>query len=157
MIDQISISTSYAIGRGSDHDAALNVLARYTDTEITRFTPYREVRRLLLARSPAQLSVKGHELQAKAYQPCADQSSCTGVHRFIGTDRTFNPDSSPTGVSELPPIRSYFRGLDCQQTSTRSVCAWGRCAGRLPQSSRACVKTTNGATLVFFLNQESYT
>jgi hypothetical protein len=66
----------------ADHNAALNVLARYVDTGITRFTPYQEVRRLLLARSPAQLSVKGHELQAKAYQPCADQSPvqvCTGL------------------------------------------------------------------------------
>ncbi|MDR7927246.1 transposase [Acidithiobacillus thiooxidans] len=66
----------------ADHNAALNVLARYEDTEITRFTSYKEVRRILLARSPAQLSVKGHELQAQAYQPCADKSSvqlCTGL------------------------------------------------------------------------------
>ena len=67
----------------ADHNAALNVLRRYEDTEITRFTPYKEVRRILLARSPAQLSVKGHELQAmSAYQPCADKSSvqvCTGL------------------------------------------------------------------------------
>ncbi|EQD44695.1 Transposase, IS605 OrfB [mine drainage metagenome] len=67
----------------ADHNAALNVLRRYEDTEITRFTPYQEVRRILLARSPAQLSVKGHELQVmSAYQPCADKSSvqvCTGL------------------------------------------------------------------------------
>ncbi len=67
----------------ADHNAALNVLRRYEDTEITRFTPFKEVRRILLARSPAQLSVKGHELQAvSAYQPCADKSSvqfCTGL------------------------------------------------------------------------------
>ena len=67
----------------ADHNAALNVLRRYEDTEITRFTPHQEVRRILLARSPAQLSVKGHELQAmSAYQPCADKSSvqfCTGL------------------------------------------------------------------------------
>ena len=66
----------------ADHNAALNVLRRYEDAEITRFTPYQEVRRILLARSPAQLSVNGHELQAKAYQPCADKSSvqvCTGL------------------------------------------------------------------------------
>ncbi|OCX71100.1 transposase, partial [Acidithiobacillus thiooxidans] len=55
----------------ADHNAALNVLRRYEDAEITRFTPYQEVRRILLARSPAQLSVNGHELQAQAYQPCA--------------------------------------------------------------------------------------
>lgn len=60
----------------ADHNAALNVLRRYEDAEITRFTPYQEVRRILLARSPAQLSVKGHELQAMSvYQPCADKSS----------------------------------------------------------------------------------
>ena len=41
----------------ADHNAALNVLARLDDSEISRFTPYREVRRILLARSPAQLSV----------------------------------------------------------------------------------------------------
>jgi hypothetical protein len=67
----------------ADHNAALNVLRRYEDTEITRFTPYQEVRRILLARSPAQLSVNGHELQAMSvYQPCADKSSvqfCTGL------------------------------------------------------------------------------
>ena len=66
----------------ADHNAALNVLRRYEDIEITRFTPFLEVRRILLARSPAQLSVKGHELQAKAYQPCADKSSvqfCAGL------------------------------------------------------------------------------
>jgi hypothetical protein len=61
----------------------LNVLRRYEDTEITRFTPYKEVRRILLARSPAQLSVKGHELQVMStYQPCADKSSvqfCTDL------------------------------------------------------------------------------
>ncbi len=35
----------------------------------------KEVRRILLARSPAQLSVKGHELQETkiSYQPCADK------------------------------------------------------------------------------------
>ncbi len=65
----------------ADYNAALNVRARYEDPEITRFTPYREVRRILLSRSPAQLSVKWHELQGTPYQPCADKSSvqvCTG-------------------------------------------------------------------------------
>ena len=42
----------------ADHNAALNVLARYEDTGITRFTPYQEVRRILLSRSPAPLSIK---------------------------------------------------------------------------------------------------
>ena len=58
----------------ADHNAAMNVLARLDDREITRFTPYKEVRRILLARSPAQLSVKGLELGAKAPQPSADKS-----------------------------------------------------------------------------------
>ncbi len=67
----------------ADHNAALNVLRRYGDSEITRFTPYREVRRIILARSPAQLSVKRHELQVQTYQPCADKPSpaqvCAGL------------------------------------------------------------------------------
>ena len=46
----------------ADHNAALNVLARLDDGEISRYTPCREVRRILLARSPAQLSVKRLEL-----------------------------------------------------------------------------------------------
>jgi transposase len=58
----------------ADHNAALNVLARLDDSEISRFTPYKEVRRILLARSPAQLSVKRLELGAKARQPSADKS-----------------------------------------------------------------------------------
>jgi len=58
----------------ADHNAALNVLARLDDGEITRFTPYKEVRRILLARSPAQLSVKRLELGATARQPSADKS-----------------------------------------------------------------------------------
>jgi IS605 OrfB family transposase len=59
----------------ADHNAALNVLARFDDREITRFTPYREVRRILLARSPAQLGVKRLELGAtKARQPSAEKS-----------------------------------------------------------------------------------
>lgn len=56
----------------ADHNAALNVLARLGDSEITRFTPYKEVRRILLARSPAPLSVKRLELGAQARQPSAD-------------------------------------------------------------------------------------
>lgn len=58
----------------ADHNAALNVLARLDDCEITRFTPYKEVKRILLSRSPAQLSVKGLELGAQARQPSADKS-----------------------------------------------------------------------------------
>jgi len=58
----------------ADHNAALNVLARLDDNEISRFTPYREVRQILLARSPAQLSVNRLELGAKSRQPSADKS-----------------------------------------------------------------------------------
>ncbi len=58
----------------ADHNAALNVLARLDDGEISRFTPYTEVRRILLARSPAQLSVKRVELGTKVRQPTADES-----------------------------------------------------------------------------------
>ncbi|QVL47707.1 MAG: transposase [Thiocapsa sp.] len=57
----------------ADRNAALNVLARLSDPEITRFTPYRDVKRLLLARSPAQLSVKGLELGDPSRQPSADK------------------------------------------------------------------------------------
>ncbi len=59
----------------ADFNAALNLLQRYSDQEITLYTPHKEVRRILLARSPAQLSVKGHELQETkiSYQPCADK------------------------------------------------------------------------------------
>ena len=58
----------------ADHNAALNVLARLDDREITRYTPYREVRRILLSRCPAQLSVKRVELGVKTRQPTADKS-----------------------------------------------------------------------------------
>jgi transposase len=58
----------------ADYNAALNVLARLDDPEILRFTPYKEVRRILLARSPAQLSVKRLEFGAQARQPSADKS-----------------------------------------------------------------------------------
>jgi hypothetical protein len=58
----------------ADKNAALNVLARAYDSEIARYMPYLEVRKVLLARSPAQLSVKRLELGAKARQPSADKS-----------------------------------------------------------------------------------
>jgi len=50
------------------------VLARLDDREITRFIPYNEVRRILLTRSPAQLSVNRLELGAQPRQPSADKS-----------------------------------------------------------------------------------
>jgi hypothetical protein len=60
----------------SDTNAALNVKARMTDPDIGRYTPYREIKRILLSRSPALLSVNWAELQAdrSAYQPAADKS-----------------------------------------------------------------------------------
>lgn len=57
----------------ADHNAARNVLARLYDKDIGRFTPYQEVRRILLARSPAELTVNRHELQPKGCQPCAEK------------------------------------------------------------------------------------
>jgi len=41
----------------ADPNAALRVLARLDDAETTRATAYLEVRPIVLARSPAQLSV----------------------------------------------------------------------------------------------------
>ncbi|WP_295409110.1 transposase [uncultured Thiocystis sp.] len=58
----------------ADRNAALNVLARLADPEITRFMPYRDVKRVLLARSPAPLSVKRLELGDPSRQPSADKS-----------------------------------------------------------------------------------
>lgn len=61
----------------ADHNAALNVLARLDDSEVTRLTPYKEVRRILLARSAAQLSVNRLELgvcKSQTRQPSADKS-----------------------------------------------------------------------------------
>ena len=58
----------------ADRNAALNVLARLADPEITRFMPYRDVKRVLLARSPALLSVKRLELGGSPRQPSADKS-----------------------------------------------------------------------------------
>lgn len=59
----------------ADHNAASNVLDRIFETEITRFMPHTEVKKILLKRSsPAQLSVNRHELEVSACQPCADKS-----------------------------------------------------------------------------------
>ena len=58
----------------ADHNAALNVLARLDDPDIGRFTLHGEVRRILLSRSPAQLSVNRLELGVNARQPSADES-----------------------------------------------------------------------------------
>lgn len=57
----------------ADHNAAVNVLARLGDDEISLYTPYKVVRQILLARSPAQLSVKRLELGTKVREPSADK------------------------------------------------------------------------------------
>ncbi|MDQ2988651.1 MAG: transposase, partial [Pseudomonadota bacterium] len=58
----------------ADHNAARNVRARLDDLEINRYMAFKDVHRILLARSPAQLSVKRLELAAQAVQPSADKS-----------------------------------------------------------------------------------
>jgi transposase len=57
----------------ADTNAALNVLARMRDPDIGRYTPYRDIKRILLSRSPAQLSVNWVEL-GLCRQPTADKS-----------------------------------------------------------------------------------
>ena len=42
----------------ADRIAAMNLKSRYSDREITRFTPYREVKRILLDRFLRQLETK---------------------------------------------------------------------------------------------------
>lgn len=73
-----ALATSFIVQTGdvlqADHNAALNVLARLDDQEIERFTPYLKVRQILLARSPAQLSVNRLELGEQSRQPSADKS-----------------------------------------------------------------------------------
>jgi hypothetical protein len=65
----------------ADYNAALNVKARLDDREISRFTPYKVVRQILLSRSPAQLSVNRLELgerpqkRGRKRQPSADKSN----------------------------------------------------------------------------------
>ena len=56
----------------ADYNAASNVLVRLDDSEITRFTPYKEVRRILLARSADATERHGLELSEKSLQPSAD-------------------------------------------------------------------------------------
>ncbi len=58
----------------ADCNAALNVLARLDDSGIFSHTPSREVRRILLVRSPAQLSVNKLESGVQTRQPSTDKS-----------------------------------------------------------------------------------
>lgn len=60
----------------ADHNAALNVRARLSDPDIGRYTPYKEVRKILLARSSGATERHGLELDAEncsAPQPSADK------------------------------------------------------------------------------------
>ena len=57
----------------ADTNAAVNVEHRIDDPEIGRYTPFKEIKRILLARSPAQLSVNRVEL-GPSRQPTADKS-----------------------------------------------------------------------------------
>jgi transposase len=57
----------------ADYVGALNVLDRIDDTEITRFMPHDEVRRILLRRSPADCPPRGSSCGAtKHHQPTAE-------------------------------------------------------------------------------------
>jgi hypothetical protein len=68
----------------ADHNAALNVLARLDDPDIGRFTPYKEVRRILLTRSAGaterhglecrKATRKGMGTDSSVRQPSADKS-----------------------------------------------------------------------------------
>lgn len=58
----------------ADHNAALNVLARLDGKDITRYASYREARRILLSRAPAQRRVKRLELGAIVCQLSVDKS-----------------------------------------------------------------------------------
>ena len=56
----------------ADINAALNVRARYFDKDITLYTPYKEIRKILLARSPVELTI--NRLELGQLQPSADKS-----------------------------------------------------------------------------------
>lgn len=64
----------------ADANAARNIESRMHDPEITRYTPYREIKRILLSRSPAELTVKrgklGQSRQLPADKPPAQK--CVG-------------------------------------------------------------------------------
>jgi hypothetical protein len=56
----------------ADTNAAVNVKDRMRDPDIGRYTPYRDIKRILLSRSPAQLSVNWVEPTRR--RPTADKS-----------------------------------------------------------------------------------
>jgi hypothetical protein len=57
-----------------DFSKAASLAHHLDDDDIGHFTPYKEVRRILLTRSLAQLSVNRLELGAQARQSSADKS-----------------------------------------------------------------------------------
>ncbi|WP_298207896.1 hypothetical protein [Ferrimicrobium sp.] len=59
----------------ADFNGARNLLHRYSDQEITLYTPHREVRRILLARSSGATERQGERVarEQHSYQPCADK------------------------------------------------------------------------------------
>jgi hypothetical protein len=56
----------------ADTNAAVNVKDRMRDPDIGRYTPYRDIKRILLSRSPAQLSV--NRVEPTCSRPTADKS-----------------------------------------------------------------------------------
>ena len=58
----------------ADLNASRNVLARLHDPEITRYMSHQKIKQILLARSPAELTVKRLELETSVCQPSADKS-----------------------------------------------------------------------------------
>lgn len=58
----------------ADLNASRNVLARLRDPEITRYMSHQKIKQILLARSPAELTVNRLELETSVCQPSADNS-----------------------------------------------------------------------------------
>ncbi len=59
----------------TDHSAPLNMLVRLNDRSNSRIALYRQVGRIPLSRSPAQLGVEGFELAKQFVQSSAGKSS----------------------------------------------------------------------------------
>ena len=57
----------------ADHVAALNALDRRYDKEIKRFTPFKEVKRILLSRSFGGTDHQGLKFQSSDYKLSADK------------------------------------------------------------------------------------
>ena len=116
----------------ADLNAYLNLLHRYSDQEVILSTLHREVRRIVLARSPAQLSVKVHELLVTqiSYQPCANKSKdseqlCSGfwkqVTNFVNIDqlRTWNQDDCFSSKDKPSSKDKFCQGNLCSHQTFR--------------------------------------